>query len=53
MIIMYSNIFEASVTVSYIASAFEMYSDICVSLTESISDYYEFINEMMSLHDSS
>ncbi len=46
---MYKHIFEASVKVSYIATAFEMYSDICVPLTESISDYYKFIKEMMTM----
>ena len=46
---MYINIFESSVTLSNIAFAFRMYSDIDVSLIESIKDFYGFVEDMNSI----
>ena len=46
---MYSNIYRESVTLSKIAYAIEMYSDICVPLIDAMVDYYGFIEDMSSI----
>lgn len=46
---MYSNIFKSSVILSNIAYAIQMYSDIDVSIIESINDFYLFIADMSAI----
>lgn len=46
---MYLNTFESSVTLSNIAFALQMYSNIDVSLIDAIVDYYGFVEDMSSM----